>query len=104
MCTVTIIVNKAATGIFLYKKTVLNVLNLHKLICKQLIKFFKYALIRKKNDLSVTTIISLVKNRTKYKLLYRKVKNSQMFIIIKIIHQTKILSFSKESIVQYVFI
>ena len=69
MCTVTVIVNKAATGIFLYKETGLSVLNLYEFICKQLIKLFKYALIRKKNNLSITTTITLVKNKAKYKFI-----------------------------------
>ena len=70
-CAVTVIINKAASAIFLYKKTVLNVLNLHELICKQLINFFKYVLIRK------ITICRhddyyLVKSRGKNSLLFRK--------------------------------
>ena len=44
----TVTVNKTVTEIFLYKKTVLNVLNFYECICEQLIKLFKYALIKKK--------------------------------------------------------
>ena len=75
MCTVTVIVNKAATRIFFYKKTVLHILNLLEFVCKQLKKHFEYTLIRKKNTICRSQQLLLwLKTEQNISLLYRKSK------------------------------
>ena len=64
-CYFTVIANKAALKYFSTKNTI-ECFQIYEFICKQLVKLFKYALIRKKNNLTVTKIITLVKNRAKY--------------------------------------